>query len=410
MRSRLFSVSASCISESQVKSGYLLTSETGPSIQLLHRLTINIDGNKFEKKEKVKFPWVSALHRPVIPGPWLCTRVSRCLCASLLQWPTLASDEYIALHRIVHSLDAKFQRLESGQSMYRTVPSLGEETVEELTLALDFVLRLAQDEDADDGPAHRQVFEQNFCLGPFGLSPAIDYLYRLSILLLTRYNDGTVTHSETLDCFAKFDSLATPLLSLVLTFRSKTSRIQYDPPGFSDFRASLKSSEKYFGVCLFYLLNFIGDANEIYLIQEATIRDRPCILDLELGSDSVEQYRASLEKDFGSSNDHLHMNGRFLLIGPNGMNGILELASHVLDELPESSLEYAEIFSLFQKFCAALAQKVTNWKKVRIIFFLYIFVYFIPIPCRVRALERRKKSQDPDPEHQHLCVLLIYLA
>jgi len=296
--------------------------------------------------------------------------------------------------------------------MYRTVPSLGEETVEELTPALDFVLHLAQDEDAD-GPAHRQVFEQNFCLGPFGLSPAINYLYRLSIFLLTRYNDGSVTHSETLDCFAKFDSLATPLLSLVLTFRSKTSRIQYDPPGFSDFRASLKSSEKYFGVCLFYLLNFIGDANEIYLIQEATIRDCPRILDLELGSDSVEQYRASLEKDFGSSNDHLHMNGRFLLIGPNGMNGILELASHVLDELPESSLEYTEIFSLFQKFCTALAQKVTNWKKVRIIFFLYIlyiFVYFIPIPCRVRALERRKKSQDPDPEHQHLCVLLIYLA
>jgi len=62
------------------------------------------------------------------------------------------------------------------------------------------------------------------------------------------------------------------------------------------------------------------------------------------------------------------MNGGFLLIGPNGMHGILELASHVLDELPESSLEYAEIFSLFQKFCGALAQKVTNWKKVRIIF------------------------------------------
>jgi len=70
MRSRLFSVSASCISESQVESGQLLTSETGPSIQLLRRLTINIDGNKFEKKEKVKFPWVSALHHPVIRHPW----------------------------------------------------------------------------------------------------------------------------------------------------------------------------------------------------------------------------------------------------------------------------------------------------------------------------------------------------
>ena len=188
-----------------------------------------------------------------IPFPGFAC-VSRCSRILLLQWPTLASDEYLALHRIVHSLDAKFQRLELGQSMYRTVPLLGEETVEELTPVLDFVLRLAQDED-EDGPAHHQVFEQNFCLGPFGLSPAIDYLYCLSVFLLKRYNHGIVTHSDTLDCFAKFDTLATPLLSLVLMFRSKTSHIQYDPPGFSYFRASLKSSEKYFGVCLFYLFN-----------------------------------------------------------------------------------------------------------------------------------------------------------
>jgi len=52
------------------------------------------------------------------------------------------------------------------------------------------------------------------------------------------------------------------------------------------------------------------------MVQEATIRDRPHIFDLELGSDSVDQYRTSLEKDFGSSNDHLHMNARYLLIGP----------------------------------------------------------------------------------------------
>ena len=150
----------------------------------------------------------------------------------LAQWPTWASDEYLALHGCVQSLDAKRQRLQVGQSMYRTVPSLVEETVEELTPVLDFVIWLDNLHDQESC----RLFEQNFCLGPLG------------------FDQNLVTHSDTLGCFDKLDTLATPLLSLVLAFRSKTSRTQYDPPGFSDFQASLKSSEKYFGVCWFRLI------------------------------------------------------------------------------------------------------------------------------------------------------------
>ena len=155
----------------------------------------------------------------------------------------------VALHKIVRSLDAKHQRLKTGQSVYCTVPSLVEETVEELIPVLDFVICL--DNFCDEDEQGHLLFEQNFCLGPFGLAPAIDYLHFLSILLLERYKQGLVTHSNTLGCFDKFDALVTPLLSLVLAFRSRTPWTQYDPPGFSDFRSSLKSSEKYFGVCFF---------------------------------------------------------------------------------------------------------------------------------------------------------------
>ena len=143
-----------------------------------------------------------------------------------------ASEEYIALHKIIQSLDAKQQCLQSRQSIYHTVPSLVEETVEELTPVLDFVICL--DNFCDEDEQDHLLFEQNFCLGPFGLAPAIDYLHFLSILFLEQYKQGLVTPSDTLGCFNKFDALVTPLLSLVLAFCSRTPQTQYDPPGFSD--------------------------------------------------------------------------------------------------------------------------------------------------------------------------------
>ena len=102
-----------------------------------------------------------------------------------------ASEEYVALHKIIQSLDAKCQRLKTGHSIYHTVPSLVEETVEELTPVLDFIIRL--DNFCDEDEQGHLLFEQNFCLGPFSLVPAIDYLYFLSILLLEQYKQGLVT-------------------------------------------------------------------------------------------------------------------------------------------------------------------------------------------------------------------------
>lgn len=140
-----------------------------------------------------------------------------------------------------------------------------------------------------------------------------------------------------------------------------------------------------------------------------TIQDHPHVFELTLGSDSVDQYRTSLKNDFGCSHDHLHMNTRHLLNGPNSLDGILMLASHILDKLPDDHPEYAEFFSLFQKFCGALAQKVMNWKKVRqLSIHLFIIHHYINSPCRAQVLERPRKRHDPKRQHLYVSLFLQF--
>ena len=96
-----------------------------------------------------------------------------------------------------------------------------------------------------------------------------------------------------------------------------------------------------------------------------------------------------------------------LLNRPNGLDGILMLASHILDELPDDLPEYVEFFSLFQKFCGALVQKVMNWKKVQqLSIHLFIIHHYINSPCRAQALERPRKRHDPEWQHLYVSSFL----
>ena len=93
------------------------------------------------------------------------------------------------------------------------------------------------------------------------------------------------------------------------------------------------------------------------------------MLKLSVFVSSVEDFKNALIQDFGSLNVASNIRSDRLLSGPHGIDGMIEKIFYpLIDDLPLEHPLYTNLYGLLQTFAAALAQKLSNHKKVCLLF------------------------------------------
>jgi hypothetical protein len=98
-------------------------------------------------------------------------------------------------------------------------------------------------------------------------------------------------------------------------------------------------------------------------------KDQLSVLKLRLAFDSVDMFRAALFEDFGSLTDHTEMLNSKLLIGSDGLDGLLSIIEQVVDSFPIEDVRYLDFMNLFSTFGSAISKKILNFSKVCSIFY-----------------------------------------
>ncbi|KDQ53388.1 hypothetical protein JAAARDRAFT_197537 [Jaapia argillacea MUCL 33604] len=195
---------------------------------------------------------------------------------------------------------------------------------------------------ADEQIQIRADFADQFLLGPFGLHRPIQFLNDFYILF--EANRDYISTNEFSYGADLVNSVATPLLSLLLHFRTSTDRSEYDPGGFGELREQLRTGRNKFGV--------------------ADATDRLEISRLHIHTDSISEMAKAMVADFQHCSDSTMMSDSKLLLGEYGIDGFMtNIVNRLLDSMALDDRRYGPLMELVDKFCHALARRMSNYKK-----------------------------------------------
>ncbi|KAF5339992.1 hypothetical protein D9611_012377 [Ephemerocybe angulata] len=321
------------------------------SLNTAYRLTVNV--------------------HPSAPGP----KTSVWRTDSSYQWPPTTMYPYSKPHQKLVQFNEALDSLTTGTTFLGPdastllfpainafLPSLG------FILELDETSHSAQATANGLDPGVGDEFDAVFRLGPHGLHPIISSMHR-AYLVIQKAAAGSPTDmsNELNKMIDAMEPYGKAILNLVLVFRGRygAKRSLYDPPGFSHFRSVLQLKAPYFA--------------------EAQPTEVLSVLQLNISTSSLDDFKLALTNDFGSLDDHLKMVDRKLLVGRFGMQGMLEeIFDPLLDDMDLDHPLYYPLFNMLEAFASALARKLTNWTKVWISYF-------------VKSQSKAKMQNNPNP-------------
>jgi hypothetical protein len=133
------------------------------------------------------------------------------------------------------------ERLESKEETAWSPELVFDLAADELFLELKFILGFGDPQDDD----YATRFTDYFRLGPHGLQPFIEFLYRL---YNATANWPGLSESDLTRFVAIIDSFATPIQAGILHLRTSMPRLSYDPPGFAELQDVLNKFRHKVGV------------------------------------------------------------------------------------------------------------------------------------------------------------------
>ncbi|KAK7025865.1 hypothetical protein R3P38DRAFT_3193490 [Favolaschia claudopus] len=269
----------------------------------------------------------------------LCLNITKPEGDDVPWFPASPSNPYTqplnALPNVLRQLERVESPTESSSWTPRHLIDLAQDQLFPLlALVVDF-----GDITTDDG---EDQFHANFRLGPAGLSPFIDLLHRLYLLVINW--TPRLPHVEVVGFVSIINSFVAPIYNAVLHFRDTTPRYRYDPPGFAALRETTQKLHHRFG--------------------EADPEDELAVLGCHVMHDNVEAFVTALEADFVSATSADAMKPSALLVGPYGIDGFLDkIINPLLDTMPAHHPSYRPLMSLLGHFSGELSRKMTNFNK-----------------------------------------------
>ncbi|KAF6752540.1 hypothetical protein DFP72DRAFT_1070117 [Ephemerocybe angulata] len=264
-------------------------------------------------------------------------------------WPTSLLDPYSGVVPDAKALLIELDGLSAGSwvEMSPLLSIFWKRVQNDFLPRLGFLVTLSgacKGESGSGKGGFETLWNDGFKLGPYGLEPIIELLYRVHEVLRRHVGTEWINGAQWTIIIDSLDLYGEAILHLIHHFKSFTPRSEYDPPGIQELRQALVSRVQYF-----------ADANE---------DDSFTIFRLNIYQHSVEDFVDCLTEDFGSATDTRLMKSEALLTGPRGIHGILsQYVDELLDELPLGWPSYYEYVEMFEIFCVALAKKIANYKK-----------------------------------------------
>ena len=112
-----------------------------------------------------------------------------------------------------------------------------------------FILEQARTETGNSTPDFLEQLSADFCLGPHGLSPVIEYLFQLYSSIISTYQRRLMFAEDVRKCISMINTIARPLEVLLVEFRASIFRGIYDPKGFADLHNVIKEHRDSLKVC-----------------------------------------------------------------------------------------------------------------------------------------------------------------
>lgn len=129
--------------------------------------------------------------------------------------------------------------------------ALCEESIDVLRPSFRFLFVLEQMKNhTGNCPDFLQQLSMDFCLGPHGLGPVIEYMSQLYNSIISAFDRRIMVADEVRNCISRINIIARPLEVLLVEFRASIFRSIYDPKGFSDLRNAIQEHRTTLKVCV----------------------------------------------------------------------------------------------------------------------------------------------------------------
>ncbi|KAE9388798.1 hypothetical protein BT96DRAFT_1003862 [Gymnopus androsaceus JB14] len=274
-------------------------------------------------------------------------------------WPTSPMGEYKLLTtQLIPTLARRLQVLESGIPTRSTLDLVISQSREpnEFFPSLDFLLKAVEILD-QPGPSTSKndlpVFgPYALSLGPNGLTPIIEILVRLGLLIEGNKSQYDIIQYQTMT--ESILALCQPMNHLVYHFRHTIPRVRWDPPGYRQFFDTLRLRENLESKLEASMANAV-QRYEILAIDP---------LSHQLQFNSVLHWKSVLIADFGSATSAKDMVTENIRLGSHGLDGISAFLTTFLDNTPLFP-EYNELRNVFGIFCGEMVKKLNNIKKTK---------------------------------------------
>ena len=169
------------------------------------------------------------------------------------KWPNRSMGAYSNIISQLTVFEARMAQIDKDflSDPSRSLMVLCEESINVLQPSFHFLFNLEKLKRSDGcSDDFREHLSTDFCLGPHGLGPIINYMSQLYDSIISAYDRRSMVADEVKICITKINIIAGPLETLLVAFQSSISRGLYDPKGFSDLQDAIKNHRTCFSVCL----------------------------------------------------------------------------------------------------------------------------------------------------------------